>query len=1826
MNKDSLLDDLSEDRIEKVIYALYAKYGPVRHQMESFEKFIDVLIKQIIFSEPSMVIDSSETSPPTRHIIDFKHVIITEPLFKESNGQTRKVYPYECRQRRLTYNSSVLVDIEYKIFDITDIDTPKIMKTQMYREVLLCQIPIMIGSRFCNTKNTPSLANECPLDPGGYFIINGSEKIIISQERMRNNFPYIFALKQPNKYEYVCEIRSLHEKKVRSTSTLYTYITKIGSTPEIFVELPFIEGFQVPLAAIFRILGFTNKKDMIDCISRDTEDSELQTLIETLVEQDLLYTSRSIEELYEWIGKEGTSEPTREKRIRAVEHLFNNEFLPHSGLEKTEDVTRKRILTFGNAVNKLCQVYLHRANPDDRDDYAYKRADTAGFLLCQLFRPLVKAVTKNIISTVKKNVDNGKPFNLNEVVNHKRITSGIRYSMSTGNWGVQKGGSTHKGVAQVHTRMTHTSSLSNLRRVNTHINKEGKMPKPRQLHFSCFGFLCCVETPEGQSCLTADTQVLLADGITTISIKDLVEQNQPVAVYNTETGKIEAADIYDSFSKEVTEQLYEITLTTGEIVKSTGDHPFWTTNGWTEAQNLTSADKLMTVTVPKQESIIREKKDLREKVRDLYKLGLKTGQIVKELAADPEEIRHIIGDRNKELKPCLPKQGVIRFDDYSSEPQFVAIKSIRRCPAETVYDFTVDHPSHSFIANSMVSHNCGLLKNLGILGHIRIGSDPQMIMETLRSVGKCVELKNSSKNDITSGVNIYVNGVFWGYTHEPVELIAILRQKRFSQVIPFDVSLGYDKKGKAVSVQCDPGCFLRPAFVVENLYKFASIFEQYYFAAPFLIWDLLMREGVIEYFDVEEMRMYHVAACLDDLVNQSSSEIPYTHLEIDTSSLFGACASTIPFPDRNQAPRVIYQVAMGKQSTAKYNMNSEYRTDTISQYLMYPQRPQVQTFYEKLLNLDKLPTGQNVKIAIMTYTGFNQEDSVICNRSSEDRGMFRALLTRCHRDELKTRGTDSMEFEKPDVKTCKGIREANYDKIQANGLPLPGTIIENGEIFIGKTMSSADPSLVNKSAGSGSINGGGSTSSINRNKNQESKNIKRDNSTIMKHDEVSVVERVVKTTNRDGFTSVNVTTRTVMHPDIGDKFCLTDDHDILTEQGWKKISDFGIDLSCKVATLVDGYNLDYVKPSDFYEFEHDGPMYKIDTPQISMMTTLNHKMWVQKSSDEGFEFEEAKNVAGTVVKYQKCATNTNTDYNHFFKSTNCPIPTDIIDDIAATLIESIIANIIKIIDKKELNTEESKLCDLLYKLQLAEAGFLASINQYDRAYMNAWLTFFGLWVSKNWSIAFLNNYLVLSCAHISIKNSDKMAIYLKTLSTETTVEKRLPNWVWKLSQNQCRTLIQCITQYEKEYSTNSVDLADDIQKLALHCGWSANITVVQTNNNSVMYVIVITTENAKNYPTVNLGDRTQEKEEIIDYFQGKVYCIQVPETHLFYVRKNGKSCWTGNSSRHGQKGTRGMYYTHEDMPFASDGRTPDIIVNPHALPSRMTVGMLLEGLLAKVACSAGEIGNGKPFRGLSMEELGDELTKYGLQRHGNELLYDGFTGEAKEVAIFFADTFYQRLKHVTAHKMHARARGPKQILTRQPTEGRAKFGGLRIGEMERDTFITYGSANVIMDRLFLNSDAYETVLCGKCGLFAEPARPKNKEIKGMTIRAEKPYCRNCDTHEGIHVVRIPYACKLVIQEMYAMSIAVRLRVSKDIDDSGNNILDVHDINDISALSQDKNIVVAAEQAEDNVELGDAIIKASGKKRLLDNDTIINNGPVAKVRKITPVVKTSKTKK
>ena len=277
-------------------------------------------------------------------------------------------------------------------------------------------------------------------------------------------------------------------------------------------------------------------------------------------------------------------------------------------------------------------------------------------------------------------------------------------------------------------------------------------------------------------------------------------------------------------------------------------------------------------------------------------------------------------------------------------------------------------------------------------------------------------------------------------------------------------------------------------------------------------------------------------------------------------------------------------------------------------------------------------------------------------------------------------------------------------------------------------------------------------------------------------------------------------------------------------------------------------------------------------------------------------------------------------------------------------------------------------------------------------------------------------------------------------------------------------------------------------------------------------------------------------EGVIDRVHTGIYNAEGYEMYNVRVRMERKPM-SGDkfTTRHGQKGTVGITYTQRDMPFTESGIVPDLILNPHGYPSRMSVGHFIECIAAKEAAETGHFVDGTPFNNYNMKQLPEALEKLGYSPHGTETMYCGLTGRKMDVEIFIGPVYNVRLKHMVLDKVHGRARGPRQALTRQPLEGRSRDGGLKIGEMEKDAMVAHGMSQFIKERMMETSDITKVYVCDECGMFAS-----------KVIDKDYYKCKGCQNTSRISAVVIPYACKLLFQELTSVNILPRIRTERSI--------------------------------------------------------------------------------
>jgi len=1030
------------------------------------------------------------------------------------------------------------------------------------------------------------------------------------------------------------------------------------------------------------------------------------------------------------------------------------------------------------------------------------------------------------------------------------------------------------------------------------------------------------------------------------------------------------------------------------------------------------------------------------------------------------------------------------------------------------------HGSHYRIAcpsDTPEGKRCGLIGNLSLGAILATGCNKEEVIEIMKhefNIHSVVEAFSPGNNVNLHNAKIFVNGYPLGFVDKPKEVVERMKKLRRRGDLLFEISIVLARDMRMIHIRTDPGRFLSPLLVVEDgsIRLTRKILEDLHSEdTPGSVWTKLLTRGYVEFLSKAEEESEMIAMYPSDIEEMTPLERnKIGYCEINPCLMFGIGTSQIPHSDSNQAPRNSYQAAMGKQSIGTPGANCVIQTKTKTYIMNYPQLPLIRTRATDILGISELPSGQNAIVAVCPWYGFGQEDSIILNQDSIDRGMFDVTVLLPYVAKIKKDKDEKVEI--PREEECDNFRGVSTKLNPSTGYVRIGQRIEKGDILIGITIK-MNPSATLQGKKKHSL------------------------SVIYDQKRPGIVHNIDHGTDGEGYEYVRVVIAQLRKPSVGDKFCYTKDHEVLTTEGWIGISK--LKMVNKIATLSSGGMLEYQHPTKVVNFEYKGKMVEVNTNQVSLKVTPNHKMYVKRANKKEFKLESAEDLFDVHVHYKKNAT----------WISDIPTPKYYVLEDRDNVLHK----------KKQLPMKE-------------------------------WLTFFGSWITDGWAangkVGFLYSKKIKDglCEVVNVMGYDlvfhqnhhcyiydeQLCNHMATCSIGS-IDKSLPSWVWKLDEEHSRILLHGICDRsvdDKMYHTSYSKLKDDVMRLALHCGWAANAVidcvhkVIDDKNNTICEPTWVTTIiKSQTEPLV-------DKQTSFDY-DGKVYCCTVPN-HVIYVRNtnSNKPVWSGNSSHHSQKGTMSITFRSIDLPFDQEGVCPDVIIDPLAFPSRMTVGMTIEMMSGRKVCSGsflnsivykkalnidhcpdGEVKpfelveytdfssciDGTPFRKeFSVWDIINELTKLGINGFCDETMTNGQTGESMPCLIFNGICTYQRLKHMTEDKIHSRAEGGRTRITRQPKEGRKQGGGFRVGVMERDVIMAQGAAFFAKDRLLDQSDRTEEWFCRICGLQAI-ATAGNAKSGIPPIRE----CNVCGTNKVL-LIEFTYATKLAIQELLGMNVVMRL--------------------------------------------------------------------------------------
>lgn len=846
---------------------------------------------------------------------------------------------------------------------------------------------------------------------------------------------------------------------------------------------------------------------------------------------------------------------------------------------------------------------------------------------------------------------------------------------------------------------------------------------------------------------------------------------------------------------------------------------------------------------------------------------------------------------------------------------------------------------------------------------------------------------------------IYVDGDWVACTKDPASFVLRYRLLRREGVLHRHTSIEWNAITNVIYIYADIGRLMRPLLIVDNnLEEFNKEQEKGNKDFKFiqnirlskddilgirrghLKFQDLVDRGYIEYiYPGEEVLL---CPSLEYLRSDKHNYLKrWTHCDVP-ETLFGLAVLTGPYLDRNQPFRNIMVQIHAKQSCGRPFTNIQTATrksHRFSQYVI--NTPLVKTITRDIVP----PNSQTGMLLYAVFLGHNQEDSSILNKGSVDRGFLKGSYYKMDTQEIEK----NQSIRIPKEKETHYMRTASYAKLQDNGIAGIGSILEKGDIMIGRVVELAQPT--------------------------ESGHKYIDKSIPYEYDEpgrlISIISKL------DGEQKFIILTFEFERPlNIGDKMSLLKDHDVLTDKGWVPIDE--VTLEHKVCTLHNGKEIKYDHPVRLIKYDYDGDMYEIENSQISLHVTGNHEMWVQRRDDTSFQHVKARDLLNVKCRYKKDGYNSNPD-----------IP--------------------------------------LY------------LNKYD---MDTWLEYLGHWLMDG----YICDTVVITTAH----EQHKIANILTRLGVDwyychtddSKINYHLENkdiwdeitnldYIWDLSQRQSRILLETLLSADDTYYAPSIRLRDITMRLCLHCGYSGMYVQIDTN------IWRIHVNRANNQPEV-IHDYTQKERLYKLDKPTTVYCLEVP-SHVMYVRRGGKPCWTCNSSRAGNKTIISQLIPEMDMPYTKEGLRPDVILNPHSIPTRMTLAQLFESTMSKLAAKKGIIVDGTVYRRFDIFELLEELEKEGLVIR--DKMVNGMTGELIETALFYGPQTVLRIPKFVKEDRHAIGKsGPKNPITGQALTGKRMGGGHKVGEMELWVILAQGAANTLNEEFFLDSDVFPIYVCRTC--------------------------------------------------------------------------------------------------------------------------------------------------
>ena len=1654
-----------------------------QHLFSSYNQLVEEIIPFSLVKENNYFYENVENNENFLHGFRCKNVRIKPVIFENNPNQI--IFPSEARKNHLNYFATVYADVE-QIVEKRNIVTGErtinvVASTGENDPIAIAKIPVMVKSKYCSTTIKKDLHGECKYDPGGYFIVNGQEKVVISIEKMVDNKFLVFIKKDssfPSGFFHICQINSKSNDWSDNLQILSLKEKKDGTLTISTSQLA-----DIPIVIFFRALGLESDQDIIaNCcynlddiniinkikisldFPTDDEGNQIRTkeqAIEYLITK--LRRNRRFSQIDEDLAK-------IQKKI-FLQKIFREDLLPHEG----EDVPLK-IRVLGQMVNKLFNVILGRTERDDRDALQNKRIETPGVLIGQLFRQNWKKLLNEIGKNFKKkNQSDITPVSVINQIKPNVIEQGIKTALSTGIWGMNK---TKKGVAQSLQRLSWFVAVSILRRVMT--------PTPDAATSSVTSIRHITNLQFQFLCLTKDSHVLLNDRYTSKPISMITESDKVVSLQKDMTE--EPTKIFNYFER-MADDVMMIKTISGREIKATKDHPFLVKRNnefeWIQVKELTMNDLV----------VIRNCDEyIEEDDSDIKKININSEDIQPTYMKNLMELGYISNIDNKNyLVLDIKKQKILarliaslNTDGHISitEDKYYAT-SFNLGEEQDIFDINDDIARLGFGGGNIARKTTKLVDKY---------SNRETIFKTWR-----LDKGGSFANLIT-----FLGGFDGNKTNAKKYVPDWI--KNSSNIV---------KREYLSGLQGGDGC--RLSVQSNNGYDKLALGE----FKQTCIEETL--DSTLEYMeDISNLfNRFDIKATVHSKDKETNEDT-----DVSKSEVVIRFSQTTENLER-LVSKIGYRYCEEKRRTSAIPLE-----------------------YSKIREFNRKMIGENKDNVVRLYQEGKKPAEI-----EKITGVSYNFVTKTLRQLKEDR-----------ISNTRSISQISYDDLLKNSLPNGCIAVPIHEII------NCEPEMVYDFTTCSDNHNFIANSFVTHNCPVETPEGQK----------IGIVKSLSMTST---ITSQNesqreiIKTALVMYKNTKNPV----DVDLLELNNWGKVYHNGSWLAVtkdiyglykflkqkRQESYIDKYTSIYL---DFHKKElcifSDGgrlirPILIVDNNKVNMTSEVLKEVNSQQKTNEKtkswnillekfpnlFEYEDIESsnflmIAETpydlVTNQEKIdkkvehkdsdMVNRYGDYR-FVNYTHCDIHPWL---MLGTVSSSIPFSNHNYATRNIIFFSQAKQSIGVYLTSYKDRMDISQILYHPQLPL---VTTEGMHVNNSLDLPFGENVVVAIMSYMGYNQEDSVVFnesaIKRGLFRADTLKKEHSEVVKNPSTSQDDIFIKPDPNKVTGMKQGNYSKLNDK-------GFASEETEIKNQDIIIGKVSPIqpTGNNNKVYKDNSVSFKSNV-DGVIDRVHTGIYNNDGYEMYNVRIRMEREPVVGDKfTNRHGQKGTLGILLPQKDMPFTEEGMVPDLIMNPHSIPSRMTVAQLIESMASKVGAISGEFIDGTPFNNYDVTQLPEILEKLGYQPHGTETMYCGITGKKMQAEIFIGPTYYMRLKHMVLDKVHSRSIGPRQALTRQPLEGRSRDGGLKVGEMEKDAMVAHGVGQFLKERMMETSDITKVHVCDECGRFASKVFDKDYY-----------YCQGCNNSTKISAVSMPYACKLMFQEITSVNILPRIRTKQSVYES-----------------------------------------------------------------------------